>query len=238
MFRFIFVLSAMLLATPSIIHANPMIEEFEAQLEEADRQGVTGPEIEQLRQLLKQIKADEAEDAAYADSMEDNSSDATMDEELSPDSADNAANNNTLTYTSSQGEEKSVNVDKTQVGNYAGSYINEYHDPAVADFRYTLRADGSALLEHRVCENCTHELSGEASSRDWQVQHEAIEWAPMVTETGSPMTRNVKDMNGETFEARVLIVTLQGGKVMSLNHYRDAQGDALGGPYGVPRYRQ
>ncbi|GGC94709.1 hypothetical protein [Halopseudomonas salina] len=238
MFRFVFILSAMLLATTTIIHANPMIEEFEAQLEEADRQGVTGPEIEQLRQLLEQVKADEAKDAAYADSMDDNSSGASMDEGSSAPSAENAANNNTLTYTSSEGEDKSVNVDKSQLENYAGVYANEHRDPAVADFRYTLRADGSAMLEHRVCENCTHELSGEASSRDWQIQYEAIEWAPMVTETGSPMMRSTEDMNGEAFDARVLIVTLQGGKVMSLNHYRDAKGDALGGPYGVPRYRQ
>lgn len=236
--RFIFVLSALLFVTPIMVHANPMIQEFEAQLEEAERQGVTGPEIDQLRQLLKQIKADEAESAAYSDSMEDNSTDARMEEERPTQSAEKSDSVNTLTYSSPEGETKTLNVDKSQRGQYAGQYMNEHQDPAVADFRYTLRSDGSALLEHRVCENCTHELSGEASSRDWLVQYEAIEWAPMIDETGSPMTRSAKDMNGETFEARVLIVTLQNGKVMSLNHYQDANGYALGGPYGVPRYRQ
>ena len=240
MFRFSFVIFFLFLGGLVTVQANPMVEEFEAQLEEAERQGITGPEIDQLRQMLKRIKADEAESASYTGSSKGNTAGANERKEspAQPRSGGDAVNGDTLTYTSSQGERKSVNVDKSQRDTYAGYYINEHQDPAVADFRYELRADGSAVLEHRVCQNCTHELTGEASSRNWQVQYEAIEWAPMVTESGEPMRRNVKDMAGETFQARVLIVTLQGGKVMSLNHYQDAQGDALGGPYGVPRYRQ
>lgn len=240
MFRFLSVLLFMFVGGLVAVQANPMVEEFEAQLEEAERQGITGPEIDQLRQMLKKIKADEASSDSHTGSSSGNA--ATVDQRKTPQAQPQpgaeAANGDTLTYTSASGEAKSVNVDKSQRATYAGSYMNEHQDPAVADFRYELRRDGSAVLEHRVCENCTHELTGEASSRDWQVQYEAVEWAPMVTESGEPMMRNVKDMAGETFQGRVLIVTLQGGKVMSLNHYEDAKGEALGGPYGVPRYRQ
>lgn len=108
----------------------------------------------------------------------------------------------------------------------------------MANYRYTLRADGSATLEHRRCENCTHELSGERMADGFQVEYQAFEWAPMVTDTGAPRMRSITDMNGNRFEGRLLIVTFDGGRVMSMTHYEDANGAALAGPHGVPRYRQ
>ncbi len=213
-----------------------MIQELEKQLEEADRQGVTGPEIDQLRQMLQQIKADEAAaneetpSSVSASEQDDGATDAMADE--------GAGGNDLLAYTSPEGERKSLNVDKSQRARFAAMYANEYRDPAVADFRYSLRADGSAVLEHRVCENCTHDLSGEGASREWQVEYEAVEWAPMTTDSGAPLTRSVRDMAGKTHEARVLVVSLEQGGVMTLDHYTDSARAALAGPYGVPRYEQ
>lgn len=142
-----------------------------------------------------------------------------------------------LRYTSHEGIDRALPVDKAARPQYAGLYANEYQDPAVADFRYRLNEDGTARLEQRACRNCTHDLSGSAQSRDWLEEYVAIEWAPMLTDSGEPMTRRIKDMNGNTHTARVLVVILEGGRTMGLNHYSDNGRAALGGPHGVPRYR-
>lgn len=47
-----------LLLSPLVAANEAMIREFERTLQEAEDAGVTGPEIEQLRQLLEQAKAD------------------------------------------------------------------------------------------------------------------------------------------------------------------------------------
>lgn len=143
-----------------------------------------------------------------------------------------------LRYTSHQGVDRALPVDKSARAEYEGLYANEHRDPAAADFRYRLNGDGTARLEHKPCENCTHGLSGSALDRTWTEQYVAIEWAPMLTESGQPMTRQITDMNGVAHEARVLVVILEGGRTMSLNYYIDGGRAALSGPYGVPRYRQ
>lgn len=229
-----------LLLCSALAFGNPMIAEFEAQLRAAEEAGITGPEIDQLRELLRQVKADEAaSQAAETEQQRSSNPDANEPEGASAaPAATDRGGNDRFHYVSPDGEPKTLNVDKTQRERFAGLYANEYRDPAVADFRYRLHADGTASLEHRVCENCTHELDGERSSQGWQPQHRALAWAPMVTDDGEPMERNVRDMNGETHRARVLVVALEAGGVMSLSHYRDGARPALGGPYGVPRYLQ
>lgn len=197
-----------------------------------------------LEDMARQLKSDEAANNNVAGpGATEASADSHQGEVLSAsqpgerESTDTTAGD-VLIYTSSKGERKTVSVDKSQRGEFAGVYANEHYDAAVADFRYTLNADGTATLEHRVCKNCTPELDGQAASRDWQVEYEAREWATMITNGGVPMMRRIKEMAGASHRARMLIVTLAGGKVMSLNHYTDGQGAALAGPYGVPRYRQ
>lgn len=142
-----------------------------------------------------------------------------------------------LRYTSAGGAQRELPVNKSARANYAGFYANEHRDPAVADYRYQLNPDGSATLEHKACESCTHELSGDSMSRSWTEEYQAIEWAPMLNDQGKPLTRQVKDMNGETHRARVLVVLLQGGRTMSLSHYNAGGREALAGPYGVPRLK-
>lgn len=234
------ILALLLLLAATVAAQNPMIKEFEAQLRAAEEAGIRGPEIDQLRELLRQVKADEAESRAAEKEMQSGTDPAVAGPEAAPAAREpgDRGGNDTLHYVAPDGEPKTLSVDKSERERFAGLYANEYSDPAVADFRYRLHADGTASLEHRACENCTHELDGQRSSRNWQDQYRAVAWAPMVTEQGDPMERNVRDMNGETHRARVLVVSLESGGVMSLSHYRDGRGPALGGPHGVPRYLQ
>ena len=244
MFRFLITLFVLVCSPMALAQQGQSLAELEALLEEAKSLGIDDAQTRMLEDMVKQLKQDEAENnnvagpgaiEAPANSRQDETLAASQpDERKSTDTT----TGDVLTYTASGGERKTVSVDKSERGAFAGVYANEHHDKAVADFRYTLNADGTATLKHRVCENCTHELDGQASSRDWQVEYEALEWAPMLADDGAPMMRRVKDMAGASHQARVLIVTLAGGKVMSLSHYTDGQGPALAGPYGVPRYRQ
>ena len=155
----------------------------------------------------------------------------------SSDNSDAVSEIEYLRYTSPGGADRALPVDKSSRAQYAGLYANEYQDAAVADFRYQLNPYGTARLEHRACQNCTHNLDGSAQNRNWEEEYVAKEWAPMLTDTGEPMTRRIKDMNGVSHRARVLVVILEGGRTMSLNHYSDNGRAALGGPHGVPRYR-
>jgi len=132
---------------------------------------------------------------------------------------------------------KDFNVDKNARAQYAGNYANTYFDKAVADYRYELNSNGSAKLFVRVCETCTHDLQGKQMSRDWKESYQAIEWAPMLDDKNKPLTVQVKDMYDKSYQARILLVTLQGGETMTLKHYSDSKGAALLGSYGVALYK-
>jgi uncharacterized protein with von Willebrand factor type A (vWA) domain len=54
------ILVLVLLMSPLATASDEMIREFEKTLREAEALGITGPEMEQLRQLLEQAKADSA----------------------------------------------------------------------------------------------------------------------------------------------------------------------------------
>ncbi len=234
--------------------ADPMVDHLEAQIRAAEQAGVNSPELDQLREMLRVLRADAAATRAYeleqarmAEAFERERADraAAMAEErarlrTTNEGADpvEAGGNHILHYTTRDGEPKTLKVDKSQRSAYAGLYANEYRDPALADFRYTLYADGSAVLEFRACENCTHELDGSPTPRGWRRQYQAVSWAPMVMDDGAPMERNLKDLYDKPHRARVLVVALAEGGVMSLNHYEDEERSALGGPYGVPRFFQ
>lgn len=234
------ILIILALLSSTVTTANSMLKEFEDQLRAADQAGVTGPEIEQLREMLKVLKADEAATRAY----EMEQARAAREEAIKNQSAGASVGRlpadapGTLQFYTRDGALQTLKVDRSQLERYAGSYLNEYRDPALADFRYTLNANGTARLEYRACENCTHELDGSLTSRDWQIQYESVSWAPLLTEEGEPMERTILDLYDKPHRARVLVVTLKEGGVMSLNHYLDGNRAALGGPYGVPRFRQ
>ena len=140
--------------------------------------------------------------------------------------------------TGGNGQTQELPVSKAQRAHYAGVYANTHRDAAVADFRYSLNADGGVQLLTRACANCTHELDGQRMNQGWNEVYRGVEWAPMLNGEGQPLIRNVKDMYGNSHAARVLVVMLADGRTKTLNHYIDANGPALSGPHGVPRYRQ
>lgn len=132
---------------------------------------------------------------------------------------------------------KDYNVDKNARSQFAGTYANTYFDKATADYRYVLNGDGSAKLYTRACENCTHDLQGQGMSRDWKESYQVVEWAPMLDDKKNPLVVQVKDMYDKSYQARALLVVLQGGKTMILKHYTDSTGPALLGSYGVALYK-
>lgn len=153
-------------------------------------------------------------------------------------SAGGRAQPDSFIVSAGDGQTQILPVSKGQRAYYAGVYANTHRDPAVADFRYSLNADGSVQLLTRACSGCTHELDGQSMSADWKEVYRGVEWAPMLNEQGQPLIRSVEDMYGNRHSARVLLVMLADGRTKTLNHYMDANGLALRGPHGVPRYRQ
>lgn len=132
---------------------------------------------------------------------------------------------------------KDFNVDKKARAQFAGTYANTYFDKSTADYRYVLNSDGTAKLYTRACETCTHDLQGQSMSREWKESYQAIEWAPMLDDKNKPLVVQVKDMYDKSYQARILLVILQGGQTMTLKHYTDNQGPALLGSYGVALYK-
>lgn len=94
---------------------------------------------------------------------------------------------------------------------------------------------GVAELEAQLAEAERQGVSGPEIEMLRQIRKAVADYRHTL---GAPRMRSITDMNGNRFEGRLLIVTLDGGRVMSLTHYQDTNGAALTGPHGGPRYRQ